>query len=317
MPWPRFRVAPARDLTSFGIPAALATISWAGFRNADYAIVGARLGSAAAGIYWRAFQLAVEYQKKISVIMTQMAFPVLSRAASTEDMFALRLRMVRILTVLIFPLLAGLVALAPVVIPWVFGPAWASAVVPTQILTIAGAATLVIDAVGATFMAAGRTRALLGYGWAHFAVYAGVIVVIAPLGLTAVSIAAVSVHALFLVVAYVMLLHGHPDHGPFQRLWDDVGPALVSSLALLGVATPLSSALTGAGVPVSLDVLCVGVVAGGVYLAVLRVVFPAAWRDAMLLVRRVLPSRLPDARSIRASLRAPWARPQPSEAGQG
>jgi O-antigen/teichoic acid export membrane protein len=247
--------------------------------------------------------------------MTQMAFPVLSRAASTEDMFALRLRMVRILTVVIFPLLAGLVALAPVVIPWIFGPAWESAVVPTQILTIAGAATLVIDAVGATFMAAGRTRALLGYGWAHFAVYAGVIVVIAPLGLTAVSIAAVSVHVLFLVVAYVMLLHRHPDHGALRRMWGDVGPALVSSMALLGVAAPMSSALTRAGVPASLDVLCVGVVAGSAYLLVLRIVFPAAWRDAMLLVRRVLPARLTRGGRGRAAMR--WVRPQPSEAGQG
>jgi O-antigen/teichoic acid export membrane protein len=323
VPLPRMRIGPARDLTAFGIPAALATISWAGFRNADYAIVGARLGAASAGIYWRAFQLAVEYQKKISVIMTQMAFPVLSRAASTEDMFALRLRMVRMLTVLIFPLLAGLVALAPVVIPWVFGPAWKSAVVPTQILTVAGAATLVIDAVGATFMAAGRTRALLGYGWAHFAVYAGTIVVVAPLGLAAVSIAAVSVHVVFLVVAYVMLLHGHPEHGPLRRLWGDVGPAFVSSLALLGVAAPMSSALTGAGVPASLDVLCVGVAAGSVYLLVLRVAFPAAWRDAMLLVRRVLPARLfrggRPAAAVRGSGGAgagPWVHPQPSEAGQ-
>ena len=145
-----------------------------GFRNADYAIVGARLGAASAGYYWRAFQLAVEYQKKISVIMSQIAFPVLSRAASVDDMFALRLRMVRILTVAVFPLLAGLVVLAPVVIPWVFGPAWEPAIVPAQILTAAGAATLVIDAVGATLMAAGRAQALLAYGWAHFAVYAGV-----------------------------------------------------------------------------------------------------------------------------------------------
>jgi O-antigen/teichoic acid export membrane protein len=321
VPLPRLRIGPARDLTAFGIPAALATISWAGFRNADYAIVGARLGAASAGIYWRAFQLAVEYQKKISVIMTQMAFPVLSRAASTEDMFALRLRMVRMLTVLIFPLLAGLVALAPVVIPWVFGPAWASAVVPTQILTIAGAATLVIDAVGATFMAAGRTRALLGYGWAHFAVYAGTIVIVAPLGLAAVSIAAVSVHVVFLVVAYVMLLHRHPEHGPLRRLWGDVGPALVSSAALLAVAAPLSSGLSGAGVPASLNVLCVAMAAGSAYLLVLRIAFPAAWRDAMLLVRRVLPDRL--FRTGRAAVRGSggpgaglWAHPQPSEAGQ-
>ena len=41
-----------------------------GFRNCDYAIIGARLGRAQAGFYWRAFQLAVEYQSKVTLIMS-------------------------------------------------------------------------------------------------------------------------------------------------------------------------------------------------------------------------------------------------------
>ena len=44
--------------------------------------------------------------------------------------------------------------------------------VPTQILAAGGAATLTIDAAGSAFQATGRTRAMLGYGVAHFAVYA-------------------------------------------------------------------------------------------------------------------------------------------------
>lgn len=291
LPPPRLRREPVRDLTGYGIPASLAAISWAGFRNADYAIVGARLGSASAGIYWRAFQLAVEYQKKISVVMYQIAFPVLSRAASIEDMFLLRLRMVRMLTVIVFPLLAGLVALAPVVIPWVFGPTWEPAVVPTQILTGAGAATLVIDAVGATLMATGRARALLGFGWGHFVVYASVVMLVASRGIVAVAIAAVGVHLVFLVVAYCVLLQGHLEN-PLRRLWGDVAPATVSALALLGVAAAVSSRLTDAGLPVALHVLIVGVVALPVYLLVLRVGFRSAFADMMILVQRGLPTRL-------------------------
>jgi hypothetical protein len=38
-------------------------------------------------------------------------------------MFELRQRMVRLLTVVIFPLLTSLVLLPPTVVPWVFGPA--------------------------------------------------------------------------------------------------------------------------------------------------------------------------------------------------
>ena len=101
------------DLLPYGGPATLASLAWTGFRNGDYAIIGATLGAAQAGFYWRAYQLAVEYQKKISAVMSQMAFPVLARTAGKEEMLALRRRMVQMLTVILFPLLALLVLLAP------------------------------------------------------------------------------------------------------------------------------------------------------------------------------------------------------------
>src|SRR5919197_1417689 len=127
-PVPRLRRKPLRDLLGYGGPASFACVCWAGFRNGDYAIVGARLGATPAGIYWRGFQLAVEYQRKISTVMTTVAFPVLARTAGADEMFLLRRRMVRLLTMTVFPLLVGLVVLAPVVVPWIFGPAWEPAV---------------------------------------------------------------------------------------------------------------------------------------------------------------------------------------------
>ncbi|WP_445149194.1 oligosaccharide flippase family protein [Baekduia sp. Peel2402] len=290
-PLPRLGRGAGKELSTYGTPAAIAAISWAGFRNVDYAIVGARLGAASAGIYWRAFQLAVEYQKKISVIVYQVAFPVLARAASVEDMLALRLRMVRLLTLLVFPLLAGLVALAPTVVPFVFGDEWTAAVGPTQILAIAGAATLVIDAVGATLMATGRARAMLGYGWAHFAVYAGVVLAVSSHGIMWVASAAAAVHVVFLVVAYYVLLHGRPEK-PLRHVWDDVAPALVGSLALVAVAFPVRMGLDDAGLPAGLVILVVGAASVPAYLLAVRVLFPAIWHENAPLVARMLPARL-------------------------
>ena len=69
---------------------------------------------------------------------------------------------------------------------------------PTQILAGAGAATVVIDAVGTVLMAAGRARALLGYGVAHFVVYVGAVFIASSWGLAAVAAAGVGVHLVFL-----------------------------------------------------------------------------------------------------------------------
>jgi PST family polysaccharide transporter len=290
LPLPRWRPAAMRELLPYGGPAALASICWTGFRNADYAIVGARLGAAQAGFYWRGFQLAVEYQRKVTVVMTQMGFPVFARSESVDEMFVLRRRMVRLLTVVLFPVLVVLVLLAPVVIPWLFGPQWKPAVVPTQILTATGATTVIIDQVGAVLMATGRSRAMLGYGLAHFVVYAGAVLFAAGHGLAAVSAATVVVHTIFLVIAYHMMLRGRPERTlPF--LWGDVAAATVSCVVLAVAAWPVEAALDAAGAPAPVHIVLVGAVAAIAYLAALRLLFADAWRDLFSLLRRMLPLR--------------------------
>ena len=113
-PLPRLRPQAMRELLPYGGPAALACIAWTGFRNGDYAIIGAKPGVAQAGFYWRGYQLSVEYQRKISVLMGTMAFPMLARTQDAEQLHALRRRMVQLMTVVLFPLLVMLAMLAPV-----------------------------------------------------------------------------------------------------------------------------------------------------------------------------------------------------------
>jgi lipopolysaccharide exporter len=290
VPFPRWRTQAVRDLLSYGGPASLAGLCWVGFRNGDYAIIGARLGAAQAGFYWRGFQLAVEYQRKISMVMTSVAFPVLARAASADELFALRRRMVRQLTIVVFPLLASLVLLAPVAVPWLFGPAWEPAVLPTQILAGAGAATVVIDAVGSVLMAMGRARAMLGYGVAHFIVYVGAVLFASRWGLAGVSVAAVTVHLVFLAVAYEVLLHGRTER-TLRFLWDDVSAATVSCLAFVAAAYPIDLAFQGSGAGPIAQMTAVGAIGACAYLCALRFWFPEAWRDLGALVRRVFPVR--------------------------
>jgi O-antigen/teichoic acid export membrane protein len=287
-PLPRLRRKAVRDIAGYGLPASLAAICWTGFRNGDYAVLNAKLGAAAAGQYWRAYTLAVDYQSKIAVVMYTIAFPVLSRSASQADMFALRRRMVRLLTVVIFPLLAFLSITAPTLIPWLFGPAWEPAIRPTQILCAGGAVTVVINAAGIALMAEGRARALLGYGLGHFAVYVGTVVLVAHLGLTAVAIDAAIVHGLFLVVAYAILLRGSPQ-GAFRGLWGDVGAATISCAVMAAAMVPVDLGASAASLGPPLTLLSVGAVGAAAYLLALRVGFAESSADLSTLVRRLVP----------------------------
>ena len=290
-PSPRLRVQPARELLSYGLPVSLATIGWVGFSNVDYAVIGARLGAVPTGLYYRAYTIAVEYQSKISVVMTQVGFPVLARTRDSDELTRLHRHMVRMLTIVLFPMLALLAITAPVLVPFVFGARWASAVVPVQILALGGASTLVIDAAGTVLMAKGRARALLGYGFAHFIIYGITVLLVVQWGIVAVAIDASIVHSVFLVVAYVLILQGSGE-SPLRRLWDDVAPASLSAAGMAAIAVPASIALRGAGLPAAVWLLVVALIAVPAYLLVLRTGFPSTWRTQRTIIERILPARL-------------------------
>lgn len=287
-PPPRLRRQALRDISGYGVPASLAAISWTGFRNGDYAVLNAKLGAVAAGQYWRAYTLAVDYQSKIAQVMYTIAFPVLSRAATDEERFALRRRMVRLLTIAIFPLLTTLAVAAPVLIPWLLGPQWRPAIVPTQILCIGGAITVVTNAVGTLLMATGRARALLGFGVSHFVVYIGSVVLVAHLGLTAVAIDAVAVHGAFLVIAYMIMLNGQSESA-LRGFWRDAGAALTSCAVMAAATWSVAFIAEGASLPPAVTLCAIGLAGAGSYLAMLRSCFRPSWTDLRAMIRRIGP----------------------------
>jgi lipopolysaccharide exporter len=287
-PLPKLERKAARELLDYGLPASMAAVSWIGFSNCDYAIIGARLGAAQTGLYFRAYTLAVEYQAKVGIVMSQVGFPVLARTRDDTDLAGMYRQMVLLLTILLFPLLVLLAIAAPVLVPFLFGPHWSAAIVPVQILAVGGAATLVIDAVGTVLMATGRTRALLGYGVGHFLTYALAVWLVVSHGIVAVAIVAAVVHTLFLGVAYMLMLRDSAER-PLRRLWSDIAPATVSCLGLTAVAWPASLALTASHMPAFPWLLALGLVAMPPYLLTLRLCFPATWRSQGAILGRILP----------------------------
>ena len=297
-PMPRLRLKAARELMSYGLPASVASMSWVGFRNCDYAIVSARLGAVQAGYYFRAYMLAVEYVKKISIVVGQVGLPVLARAG--DEMSVLRGQMVRMLAILTFPMLAVLTITAPQLVPWLFGAEWAPAVLPMQILAAGGASTIVIDAVGVALMASGRPRALLGFGVGHFVTYALAVLVASRFGLAGVAAAASIVHTAFLGVAYTMLLSG-TGQPPLRTMWAEIGPAVGACAGLVAVAVPVTLGLSAAGAPTLVQIAIVTVAALAAYAVALRLWFPSSWADLVAVARRVVPS-LPGRIRLRRAL---------------
>jgi teichuronic acid exporter len=297
-PAPRWHLRAQRDIGGFGLPAALAGLVGVLFRNVGYAILAARLTPAATGIFWRSFNLGVIYQDKISGIMMQLSFPVYSRTESRDQLRHMHERAARVHAAIIFPLLATLVVLAPVLIPFVFGAAWEPSVRPAQILAVAGMIAAILTGYPQVMLAVGKPRVLLRFNIVILAIFAAAVYATATHGLIAVSIAVLAVHVVILLGVYQFLLG--PQIGlSIRSLVPALGPAVVGCLGLAAVGFPLRMLVPGGDLPVI-------VVAGGagflIYALILAGLFPAAWSDLRMLAERVVP---PIARLHRRRLPTP------------
>ncbi len=290
-PRPRWHGPQLRQIVGFGAPASGAGLLHVAITNIDYTILAARLSAAQVGYYWRGFQLGVVYQDKISGIMLRLAFPIYSRTRSLKEMGALHERATRVHGAVVVPLLAILIVVAPVLIPWLFGARWEPSVLPTQILSVAGMIAAILTGFAQVLLAAGRPRELMRFNVVLLTIYAATVIATASQGIVTVAIAVVGVYVLQLVAVYAVLFPRVVGI-PVGRMVGDLAPAVIGGSAVLAVGFPLAHLLEGAGAPALLIIAAVSVAGILLHCAILRLRFPAVWHDLSSLLRRVLPSRL-------------------------
>ena len=286
-PMPGWSRRSQREISRFGVPAALAGLVDVTWRYVDYAILAARIPAAQAGYYYRAFTVGVTYQDKISRVMIQIAFPLYSRTTDRDELRKLHERAARVHAAVIFPLLASLIVLAPELVPMVFGPAWKGAVQPTQILAVAGMIAAVLTGFPQIMLAIGRPRQLLVFNIAVVIGYSAAVLLASQHGLIVISLTIVATYFAILAGVYRFLLHRYVGIS-IRRLIPELGPAVVGCLAQIAATVPLRM-LLGLVFPPALIILVVGLTGLVVYAVVLRVIFPAAWSDTYMLATRILP----------------------------
>jgi O-antigen/teichoic acid export membrane protein len=283
---PRWHPAVLPDLTRVGLPGTVSATTYTVFQSIDYFLIGALRNVLDVGLYWRGYQLAVEYQSKITGIMLRVAFPVYSRLEH-DSMRAMRARIVRVHATALFPLLSLLLILAPVAIPLLYGERWSPAVPLTQILCLAGFGLVVGTGLGPLLTALGETRALMLHTLAWLAVLVLVVVGTAHYSITAVAIGVA-------IVQFLTALSGNYFLGsriakvPMRDVVADLVPAVAASAALVACALPLASALRALAMPSVLVVVLTSLTGLGVYLLVIRLAFRTTWNDVLLLMRTVL-----------------------------
>lgn len=142
-PWvPRWRFSAVsfRALAPFSGWYVAQAVVWYLVLNVDNLMVGKFLGIKALGIYGLAFNYSLLPISLFAITLGNVVYAELPRLYSDPPQFwSAFFTSNRLLAGLVCPLAAVLVVAAPDVIPMLFGPKWASAIVPFQILAVYGA----------------------------------------------------------------------------------------------------------------------------------------------------------------------------------
>lgn len=125
--------------------------------NVDYLVVGRMIGASALGYYTLAYNLITFPLYKISTIITRVTFPAFSIIQNdNQTLRTAYLKVVRYISMITFPMLAGMFVVAPEFIMVVYGPKWAPMILTLQILCLAGALKSVGTTVGTILLSKGR-----------------------------------------------------------------------------------------------------------------------------------------------------------------
>ncbi len=158
--------------------------------NIDYIIIGRFLGPAALGFYTLAYQIVIFPLTKINPIITRVAFPAFSKIQDDNSrMKRGYCKVVNYISMISFPMLTGMIVVAPEFIRLVYGPKWEASIIILQILCLVGVFKSLGNPIGSVLLAKGRAD--IGFYWNVFAVIAVTIAVIvgANWGIVGVAIA--------------------------------------------------------------------------------------------------------------------------------
>lgn len=137
--------------------------------NLDYIIIGRLLGAEALGYYTLAYNLMLVPIAKIAGAVRRVVFPAFSKVQDdNERMKRGYLKVVRYISLITFPAMAGLFMVSKEFVNVVYGPKWEPVILVLQILCFIGAVQSITTVVEPVLYAKGRSD--IGFKWNCFKV---------------------------------------------------------------------------------------------------------------------------------------------------
>jgi PST family polysaccharide transporter len=176
------------ELRKFGGPVLGVNILQSVRDRLEQFLLGALVGVAALG-YWTVAVRLLALLVDVSVaVLDSVALPVFAAARTTPDRFRRAFEAAQASTqMLLVPALALLAVVSPVLLPLAFGPHWGPAIGPAQVLCLAYGIAGLAYFNRAALLSHGRSGVELLLTSTGLAIHVVLVVLVAPLGLTALA----------------------------------------------------------------------------------------------------------------------------------
>jgi len=130
----------------------------------DYIIIGRFLGPAALGVYTLAYQLVTFPLTKVNPVITKVMFPIFSKIQNDNENFRKGYgKVINLIALISFPLMIGMLMVAPEFITLFFGEKWIASISVLQILCLVGLFKSLGNPIGAILLSKGRAD--IGFYW--------------------------------------------------------------------------------------------------------------------------------------------------------
>lgn len=134
-------------------------------RQSDNFLVGKFIGSGALGIYSVAYRIMLYPLENVSRVLIRVLFPAFSEVKHDNARFKRGyVQAISFIALVTFPLMLGLLAVAPLFVDVVFGEGWEELAPLLMILSLVGLQQSIVTTVGSIYLAKGTTGTMFWIG---------------------------------------------------------------------------------------------------------------------------------------------------------
>ncbi len=284
--WPKewASIGPA---VRFGWHIVVGRLAWYGYSNADFAVVGRVLGTAALGAYTIGWNLASIPVSRVSALVGQVTPGIFSAVQNEPEQLRRYLfKITELIAVVTFPLSFGLALVSPEFVLVVLGEKWRAAIVPLQLLAFYGGFRSITTLLPQVLVSVGQSAEQMRYNLLALFVMAPLFYLGSHWGAGGVAAAWVVGYPLVVTPVYIQVFEATRTNlwGYLGALWPALSSSLLMAAAVFGVHS-----LVGASLP-QVALLSLEVATGAlVYVGVMFLVYRErvdAYRSVLRTIRR-------------------------------